>query len=91
MICVLRGGKIEAIYRKMDLPNYSVFDDKRYFDHGNAACVFEVGGLRVGVLDVQMPDGSQAHFGPGGEGHPREALRILDEKSGTGAKTRLPS
>ena len=47
---VLRGGKIESIYRKMDLPNYSVFDDKRYFEHGNAATVFEVGGVKVGVL-----------------------------------------
>lgn len=47
---VLRDGKIETVYRKMDLPNYSVFDDKRYFDHGNAACVFEAGGLRIGVL-----------------------------------------
>ena len=47
---VLRGGKIEAIYRKMDLPNYSVFDDKRYFEHGNSATVFEAGGVRVGVL-----------------------------------------
>jgi NAD+ synthase (glutamine-hydrolysing) len=47
---VLRGGKIEAIYRKMDLPNYSVFDDKRYFEHGNSATVFQAGGVRVGVL-----------------------------------------
>jgi len=55
---VLRGGKIEAIYRKMDLPNYSVFDDKRYFEHGNAATVVEVGGVRVGVLiceDIWFP------------------------------------
>ena len=54
---VLRGGKIEAIYRKMDLPNYSVFDDKRYFEHGNSATVFEAGGVRIGVLiceDVWM-------------------------------------
>lgn len=45
----------------------------------SARAVFRIlRALRVGVLDVQMPDGSQAHFGPGGEGHPRAALRILD-------------
>jgi cyclopropane-fatty-acyl-phospholipid synthase len=35
--------------------------------------------LRVGTLDVQLPDGSQAHFtGSGGLGEPRAALRLLD-------------
>ena len=55
---VLRGGKIEAIYRKMELPNYSVFDDKRYFEHGSSPTVVEIGGLKVGVLiceDVWLP------------------------------------
>ncbi len=45
----------------------------------SARAVFRIlRALRVGVLDVQMPDGSQAHFGPGGEGQPRAAIRILD-------------
>jgi cyclopropane-fatty-acyl-phospholipid synthase len=35
--------------------------------------------IRVGTLDVQMPDGSQAHFGgPGGHSEPRAALRLHD-------------
>jgi len=34
--------------------------------------------LKVGTLDVQMPDGSQAHFGTGAEGEPRAAIRLLD-------------
>ena len=34
--------------------------------------------LQVGALDVQLPDGSQAHFGPGLEGQPRAAIRLLD-------------
>lgn len=34
--------------------------------------------LRVGALDVQLPDGSQMHFGPGGTHAPRAALRIHD-------------
>ena len=34
--------------------------------------------LQVGALDVQLPDGSQAHFGPGLDGQPRAAIRLLD-------------
>jgi cyclopropane-fatty-acyl-phospholipid synthase len=34
--------------------------------------------LRVGVLDVQLPDGEQAHFGQAGEGAPRASIRLLD-------------
>ncbi len=49
---VLRDGGIAATYRKRELPNYAVFDERRYFDidpdGGN--CVFEVGGVQVGLL-----------------------------------------
>jgi cyclopropane-fatty-acyl-phospholipid synthase len=34
--------------------------------------------LRVGTLDVQLPDGSQAHFGSGRTGEPRAAIRLHD-------------
>jgi NAD+ synthetase len=46
---VLRGGRVEAIYRKQDLPNHTVFDELRTFTPGEAATVFEVGGLRFGL------------------------------------------
>ncbi len=46
---VLRGGAIEAIYFKQRLPNYNVFDEKRYFETGNRPCVFEAGGRRIGL------------------------------------------
>ena len=55
---VLRGGRIEAVHRKCELPNFGVFDEKRYFSAGNAATVVTVAGLRVGVLvceDVWHP------------------------------------
>ena len=61
---LLRGGRIEKIYFKQRLPNYQVFDEKRYFEAGNAPCVFEVGGRRVGVTiceDLWFPEpGAQA-------------------------------
>lgn len=47
---VLRDGHIEQTYAKRELPNYQVFDERRYFVAGTEPCVFEVEGVRVGVL-----------------------------------------
>jgi NAD+ synthase (glutamine-hydrolysing) len=51
---VLAGGQVLGTYCKRELPNYQVFDERRYFasgrDAGLAPLVFEVEGLRVGVL-----------------------------------------
>jgi NAD+ synthase (glutamine-hydrolysing) len=47
---VLRGGAVVARYAKRELPNYQVFDERRYFMPGQGVCVFEAGGLRVGLL-----------------------------------------
>ncbi|MBW8370602.1 MAG: NAD+ synthase [Thiobacillus sp.] len=46
---LLRGGKVETVYRKHHLPNHSVFDEQRVFDSGNAACVFACGGVNFGL------------------------------------------
>jgi NAD+ synthase (glutamine-hydrolysing) len=51
---VLAGGRIVGTYCKRELPNYQVFDERRYFasgrDAGMKPLVFEAGGTRVGVL-----------------------------------------
>jgi NAD+ synthase (glutamine-hydrolysing) len=47
---VLRGGKVVATYAKRELPNYQVFDERRYFTPGQGTCVFEVDGVRIGLL-----------------------------------------
>ena len=47
---VLRGGRIELSYAKQALPNYQVFDERRYFTPGSQPAVFEVAGVRVGLL-----------------------------------------
>lgn len=47
---VLREGRIGPVYAKRQLPNYQVFDERRYFVAGDAPCVFEVDGLRLGLL-----------------------------------------
>ena len=46
---VLRDGVVDVEYRKMQLPNYSVFDERRYFEPGANAVVFDQGGVRFGV------------------------------------------
>jgi NAD+ synthetase len=49
---VLRNGVVEATYRKRELPNYNVFDERRYFtvDPDGGSCVFEVNGVQVGLV-----------------------------------------
>lgn len=49
---VLREGRVEATYRKRELPNYNVFDERRYFhvDPDGGPLVFEVKGVPVGVV-----------------------------------------
>ena len=49
---VLRDGAIETTYRKRELPNYAVFDERRYFevDPDGETCVFEVDGTRIGLV-----------------------------------------
>jgi NAD+ synthase (glutamine-hydrolysing) len=44
---VLRNGKIDGIYDKTNLPNYGVFDEKRYFDPGSRPLVINYRGARV--------------------------------------------
>ena len=46
---VIRDGRIVAEYFKSELPNYSVFDEKRYFTPGGQPCVVEVAGIPAGL------------------------------------------
>src|SRR6202030_4625253 len=47
---VIRDGEVLANHRKACLPNYRVFDEKRYFTPGTDPTIIEVHGVRVGVL-----------------------------------------
>ena len=56
---VLRNGRIERVYFKQKLPNYRVFDEKRYFETGNQPCVIEVDGRKIGITiceDLWFPE-----------------------------------
>ena len=47
---VLREGRIDVSAHKQALPNYGVFDDKRYFAAGTRTTTIVIDGVRVGVL-----------------------------------------
>ncbi len=46
---LLADGQVSAVYRKMYLPNYGVFDEQRYFQNGQRPAVFGLDGETVGV------------------------------------------
>ncbi len=46
---VIADGRLKGVYHKKELPNYGVFDEKRYFTPGNDNIVFALGGYVFGV------------------------------------------
>src|SRR5205807_6299100 len=65
----LRDGEVKAIYHKVFLPNYGVFDEKRYFEPGHRCPIVELDGVRIGLSvceDCWFPSGPmawEAHHG----------------------------
>jgi len=58
----IRDGEIAAIHRKAELPNYKVFDEKRYFYPGTQPTVADCKGFRLGLLvceDIWEPQAAQ--------------------------------
>jgi NAD+ synthase (glutamine-hydrolysing) len=59
---VIRDGKVAANHRKACLPNYRVFDEKRYFTPGTEPTVIELNGVKAGVLVCEdLWDAQPAH------------------------------
>jgi NAD+ synthase (glutamine-hydrolysing) len=55
---VCADGALQAIYRKVNLPNYGVFDEVRYFQAGPGGAIVEVDGVKVGLTiceDIWVP------------------------------------
>ena len=50
MASVVCEGQVVVAYAKRELPNYQVFDERRYFVAGDQPCVFDVAGTKVGLL-----------------------------------------
>ncbi|HEY3518770.1 MAG TPA: NAD+ synthase [Gammaproteobacteria bacterium] len=67
---LLRDGKVLANHRKVALPNYAVFDEKRYFQPGQGATVVDLDGLKFGLIiceDVWLPEPCRAPAAAGAE------------------------
>jgi len=71
---VIRNGRIVDTYYKQTLPNYTVFDEERYFEPGDRPCVFQVGETQFGVNICEdtwgplgplttRPDAGKVHVG----------------------------
>ena len=66
----IADGRIRAIHRKIVLPNYSVFDEKRYFEPGRGPSVVEFGGIRFGLTiceDAWRPEPCRATVAAGAD------------------------
>lgn len=66
----LRNGRIIGTYDKWDLPNYAVFDERRYFVPGDKPLVIEIAGVRVGLIiceDTWTPEASRAALQAGAQ------------------------
>jgi NAD+ synthetase len=46
---VIQGGRVVGVYDKYRLPNYTVFDEERYFEPGARPCVFGANGVSFGI------------------------------------------
>jgi len=67
---VLDAGDSVATARKRCLPNYGVFDEKRYFAAGHNACVFDLDGRRLGLMvceDIWEPEPARDLAGAGAQ------------------------
>jgi NAD+ synthase (glutamine-hydrolysing) len=101
-VAVIRDGAVVANYRKQLLPNYGVFDEKRYFDPGTEPLVVDVDGFRCGVTvceDVWGPGAARQSCAAGAElllvingspfdeDHMARRVAVLRERA---AETRVP-
>ncbi|MHB8587533.1 MAG: NAD+ synthase [Candidatus Dormibacteraceae bacterium] len=66
---VMHDAELMAVYHKVFLPNYGVFDEQRYFEPGHRCPILELDGVRIGVSiceDCWYPSGPmawEAHHG----------------------------
>jgi NAD+ synthase (glutamine-hydrolysing) len=78
-LAVLADGAVRAVYRKNRLPNYSVFDEQRYFVPGSEPATIELDGTRVGLTvceDVWAP-------GPPAQSEAAEGATLIANPSGS--------
>ncbi|MBT8128254.1 MAG: NAD+ synthase [Gammaproteobacteria bacterium] len=82
----LRDGQCIAHYHKQSLPNYSVFDEVRYFSPGNETCVVSLNEVRFGLVICEdaWEDGPVAYAKKAGA----DAIIVLNASPFHGGKYR---
>ncbi len=96
-LAVLRDGAVRDVYRKNRLPNYSVFDEQRYFIPGAQPLTIDAGGLQVGLTicedcwvagppaEAEAKAGAQLIANPSGSpyhrGKGRERIEMFAERA----------
>ncbi len=84
---VLKGGRIAAIFRKHELPNFNVFDEERVFETGPISGPVAIGPMRLGipicedawhsdVCETQAEAGAELFFVPNGSPYFRDKFDI---------------
>ena len=73
---VIQKGTVLGIYDKQRLPNYTVFDEERYFEPGGAPCVFGMEGVSFGVNICEDTWGSQGPSTARARGDERVGINI---------------
>lgn len=97
MGALISEGVIAHEYAKMDLPNYSVFDEKRYFVAGDATCVIDYKGLKLGLtvcediwhegpVERSVADGAQVIININGS--PYHSKKIIERNEVVCAKAK---
>jgi NAD+ synthase (glutamine-hydrolysing) len=78
-LAVLRDGAVEAVYRKVRLPNYAVFDEQRYFIPGETPATVEAAGVRVGLTICE----DLWEAGPPASSEAAEGAQLIANPSGS--------
>ena len=73
---LLRDGRVEERYHKIQLPNFGVFDEKRHFVPGTAACSIHLGSLKLGLSICEDAWHGDAPFDEYARTRPQVVLNI---------------
>jgi NAD+ synthetase len=73
---VIREGRVVGAYDKQRLPNYTVFDEQRYFEPGVKPCVFGMDGVSFGVNICEDTWGGEGHVAAPQRGDDRVGINI---------------
>ena len=91
----IRDGRVQERYHKIQLPNYGVFDEKRYFVPGTAACSVRLASSELGLSVCEDAWYGDAPFDEYERtrppGHPEHQRLAVPPRQGRGATGDLPS